>query len=130
MSGGSLLGVMLRLVFSLGIVLALMAFTGRALRNRQLGGGSGGRRNPARIEVLGRQTLGRNVGVAVVRVADRAMLVGVTEGSVRLLTDLPLESFPEPDVETPTTPVTPGFASVPAFLELVRERTVRRNGSP
>jgi flagellar protein FliO/FliZ len=126
-SGGSLFGVLLRLVFSLGVVLALMAFTGRALRNRQLGGGSAGRRNPARIEVLGRQTLGRNVGVAVVRVADRAMLVGVTEGSIQLLTDLPLESFPEPDAE-PAAPATPGFASVPAFLELVRERTVRRSG--
>ena len=130
MSGGSLLGVLLRLVFSLGLVLALMAFTGKALRNRQLGGGStGGRRTAARIEVLGRQTLGRNVGVAVVRVADRAMLVSVTEASVQLLTDLPLDAFPEPDAET-AAPATPGFASVPAFLELVRERTVRRPGGP
>ena len=126
MSGGSLLGVMLRLVFSLGVVLVLMALTGRALRNRQLGVGSVGRRSPARIEVLGRQTLGRNVGVAVVRVADRAMLVGVTEGSVRLLTDLPLESFPEPEVDD--TPAAPGFSSMSGFLELVRERTVRKAG--
>ena len=126
MSGGSLLGVMLRLVFSLGVVLALMAVTGRALRNRQLGVGSGGRRTPARIEVLGRQTLGRNVGVAVVRVADRAMLVGVTEGSIQLLTDLPLDSFPETEVDD--TPATPGFQSMQGFLELVRERTVRKVG--
>ena len=125
MSGGSLLGVLLRLVFSLGLVLALMAFAGRALRNRQLGGGGAGpRRSAARIEVLGRQTLGRNVGVAVVRVADRAMLVSVTEGSVRLLTDLPMESFPE--LEADDTPAAPGFQSMSGFLELVRDRTVRK----
>jgi flagellar protein FliO/FliZ len=76
--------------------------------------------------VLGRQTLGRNVGVAVVRVADRAMLVGVTEGSVRLLTDLPMESFPE--LEADDTPAAPGFQSMQGFLELVRERTVRKVG--
>ncbi len=126
MSGGSLLGVLLRLVFSLGLVLALMAFAGRALRNKQMGGGAGPRRSAARIEVLGRQTLGRNVGVAVVRVADRAMLVGVTEGSVRLLTDLPMESFPE--LEADDTPAAPGFQSMQGFLELVRERTVRKVG--
>lgn len=127
MSGGSLFGVMLRLVFSLGLVLALMALAGRYLRNRQMGIGPGPRRSAAKIEVLGRQTLGRNVGVAVVRVADRAMLVGVTEGSVQLLTDLPLESFPvvEPDETTPA----PSFASVPAFLELLRERTARKGSS-
>ena len=128
MSGGSLFGVLLRLVFSLGVVLALMALAGRALRNRQLGIGPGQRRSSAaKIEVLGRQTLGRNVGVAVVRVADRAMLVGVTEGSVQLLTDLPMESFPvvEPDETAPP----PSFASVPAFLELLRERTVRKGSS-
>jgi flagellar protein FliO/FliZ len=119
---------MLRLVFSLGLVLALMALAGRALRNRQMGIGPGPRRSAAaKIEVLGRQTLGRNVGVAVVRVADRAMLVGVTEGSVQLLTDLPMESFPvvEPDETTPA----PSFASVPAFLEMLRERTVRKGSS-
>jgi flagellar protein FliO/FliZ len=118
---------MLRLVFSLGLVLALMALAGRYLRNRQMGIGAGPRRSAAKIEVLGRQTLGRNVGVAVVRVADRAMLVGVTEGSVQLLTDLPMESFPvvEPDETTPA----PSFASVPAFLELLRERTARKGSS-
>ena len=128
MSGGSLFGVMLRLVFSLGLVLALMALAGRALRNRQMGIGPGPRRSAAaKIEVLGRQTLGRNVGVAVVRVADRAMLIGVTEGSVQLLTDLPMDSFPvvEPDDTAPA----PSFASVPAFLELLRERTARKGSS-
>lgn len=124
MSGGSLLGVLLRLAFSLGLVLGLMALAARALRNRQLGPGTAGRRTSVAIEVLGRQALGRNAGIAVVRVADRAMLVGITESSVSVLTDLAPDAFPEQPAPTPRVPGSPpGWGVV---IEALRERTVRR----
>lgn len=72
----------LRVVFSLGAVLGLMWFIAR-VASRRLGGTSA-----SLVRVVGRQAVGRTASVAVVAVGERMLVVGVTEGGVRLLTEL------------------------------------------
>ena len=51
----------------------------------------GRRRN--RLEVLARQPLGKSASVAVLRVAGRTLLIGVTEHSVQLLSEVDATAF-------------------------------------
>lgn len=75
-----------RLLVSLAAVLGLMWFVGRRVRK----GGKGKTKNTRLIDVLGRQQLSRNSSVAVVRVGEQALIIGVTDGNVNVLgeTDL------------------------------------------
>jgi flagellar protein FliO/FliZ len=79
--------LILRIGFSLLVVLGLMwalaRIARRPLGRRTAGGG-------AALAVLSRTQLSRNAAVAVVKVVDRALIVGITEGQVSLLgeTDL------------------------------------------
>lgn len=77
-----------RLLISLAVVIGLIWMVSRKMR--------GGRRRSLRsdrlIDVLGRQNLTRSSSVAVVRVADRALIVGVTDSSVRVLSDIELDA--------------------------------------
>jgi flagellar protein FliO/FliZ len=78
-------GFAVRIVFSLVVVLALMWALARLARGPlSRGGALGG------LTVVARQQLTRNAGVAVVRLADRGLLLGVTDQQVTLLgeTDL------------------------------------------
>ncbi|MFI5953573.1 flagellar biosynthetic protein FliO [Cryptosporangium sp. NPDC051539] len=79
--------VTLRAVFSLVVVLFLMWGLARLVR-RPLGG-----RATGALAVLARQQLGRASSVAVVKVDDRAVVLGVTEGQVTYLTEAPLAAF-------------------------------------
>jgi flagellar protein FliO/FliZ len=84
------LELVLRLGVALGVVLGLFWLVARA-GARRLGGGS-----RALVRVRGRQALSRTASVAVVEVGTRVLVVGVSDGGVRLLTELdPAE------VETP-----------------------------
>lgn len=87
------------------------------------------------VEVLGRQSLGKNASVSVVRAGGRTLVLGIGESGVTLLTELETE-LEEPEVaETQTTPT---LLSVPTvgvadttdvfknILDQVRERTVRK----
>jgi len=85
----------LRIVFSLLVVLALMWGIAKLVR-RPLGARRGGL-----IDVLGRQQLSRGASVAVVRVADKAMVLGVTDGQVTLLAETDLATVEEYQPETP-----------------------------
>nr|WP_269204801.1 flagellar biosynthetic protein FliO [Motilibacter deserti] len=77
--------MLLRLFLSLGVVIALMWLAAKVLR------GSMGGKNTGALEILARQQLSRGASVSVVRVADRALVVGVTENTVTLLTETDLE---------------------------------------
>jgi flagellar protein FliO/FliZ len=79
-----LIELIVRIGFSLLVVLALMWLLARATRKKV-----GGRHGDA-LSVLSRQSLSRGSSVAIVKVADRALVVGVTENQVTLLgeTDL------------------------------------------
>jgi flagellar biogenesis protein FliO len=72
----------LRVALSLALVLVILWFIARRVNQ----GGAATRRVP--ITVLGRQSLGRRSGLAVVEVAGRTLVVGVSETGVQLLTEL------------------------------------------
>lgn len=72
-----------RVVLSLGVVLGLLWLVARMASAR-----TGGRR-AGLVTVHARQPLGRNAYLSVVTVGDRALLVGVTEHQVNLISELP-----------------------------------------
>jgi flagellar protein FliO/FliZ len=76
-----------RLLLSLSIVLGAMWLLGRWARKRSGRGARGGQV----LSVLARQQVSRNSTVAIVKVVDRAIIVGVTDGQVTLLGDTDLE---------------------------------------
>lgn len=89
-----------RLLLSLCVVLGAMWLLGRWARKRS---GRGGRSGQV-LAVLARQQVSRNSTVAVVKVLDRAIIVGVTDGQVSLLGDTDLEqieALTAPPVRTP-----------------------------
>ncbi|GGK96424.1 hypothetical protein Ppa06_65590 [Planomonospora parontospora subsp. parontospora] len=76
----------LRITFSLLVVLLLVWGLSKVAR-KPLAGRSGGL-----LTVVARQQLSRNSSVAVVRVTDRALVLGVTDGQVTLLAEADLEA--------------------------------------
>ncbi|GAB2629546.1 hypothetical protein Aab01nite_25550 [Paractinoplanes abujensis] len=79
--------IVLRIGFSLFIILGMMWGLARLIRRPLLGRGHG------TLEVLNRQQLSRGAAVAVVKVADRAMILGVTDQQVSLLGEAEVEIF-------------------------------------
>jgi flagellar protein FliO/FliZ len=82
-----------RVVVSLGVVLGLFWMVAR-LGSRKIGG-----RDRSLLRVRSRQALSRGSSLAVVEVGSRVLVVGVSDGGVRLLTELDpfeLETTPGP----------------------------------
>jgi len=81
--------LMLRLVVALASVLGLVWLFSRGMTR-----GRGRRLVPGMTEVVSRQALSRAASVVVVRVGERALVLGVTEQQVSLLTEteLPAEA--------------------------------------
>ncbi len=71
-----------RVVLSLGVVLGLFWMVART-GSRKLGGSDRGL-----VRVRSRQSLSRGSSLAVVEVGSRVLVVGVSDGGVRLLTEL------------------------------------------
>ncbi len=94
----------LRFLLSFAFVIALMWGAARIMRKQVAGRGTGA------LEVLARQAVGRGSAVAVVRVGEQALVVGITEQHVSLLaeTDLALveslNSAPAPAAQVAATP--------------------------
>lgn len=85
----------LRIVFSLLVVLGLMWGLARLARAPMRG------RRGGMVAVLGRQQVSKGAAVAVVRVMDKALVVGVTDAQVTLLCEADLaavEAYSEPTV--------------------------------
>ncbi|HEV7535074.1 MAG TPA: flagellar biosynthetic protein FliO [Acidimicrobiia bacterium] len=133
----SLLALLIRVVVSLGVVLAIMAGTAAVLRRSGLTGTAGpGRRGVRRrpVEVLARHGLSRGASVTVVRLGGRGLVLGVTDHQVTLLTEIDpaeLDAPPDDIAAGPAGPPAPGIGagSLPwkVALEQLRERTVRRS---
>ncbi|GAA4711996.1 hypothetical protein GCM10025782_05130 [Pedococcus ginsenosidimutans] len=87
MSDGSVALAVLRLLVSLGAVLALLVVLARYAAKRGLGGARTGR-GTVSVDVLSRRPLGKSSSVQVVQVGSRVMVLGVTERSVSVLTEL------------------------------------------
>ncbi|HVE26174.1 MAG TPA: flagellar biosynthetic protein FliO [Sporichthya sp.] len=102
--------LLLRVGFSFSLVLLLMWGAARALRNRTAG------RPTDTCEVLARTQLGRGSNVTVLRIGDRALVLGVTERAITQLgepiTDLTAlraeklirEALTPDDLTTPAQP--------------------------
>src|SRR6266513_2035073 len=89
-----MLELVLRIGFSLLVVLGLLWLLAKVAR-RPLAGRSGGA-----LAVLARQQITRGSAVAVVRVFDRALIVGVTDGQVTLLGEADLAALTQPAGES------------------------------
>jgi flagellar protein FliO/FliZ len=134
MGDASTFELVVRLVVSLGVVLALMAGAAMVMRRKGLVSlpSGGGRRRHAPLEVVSRTTLGRSQSLALVRAGDRALVLGVTETSVTLLLDSTAEELDLNTPEAPGTvqPVGAALGGAPsawtAALEALRDRTARR----
>lgn len=134
----SLLALLVRVVVSLGVVLAIMAAAAAVLRRSGVVGAApagkrGMRRRSLPLEVIARHGLSRGSSLAVVRLGERALVLGVTEHQVTLLTEVDpaeLDATPDPD-ELFVGPAGPGTGAgaLPwkVALEQLRERTVRRS---
>ena len=131
MSGSTLL-LFVRLLFSLGVVIMLM--WGAAVFMKRRGIAPGPNRRQARgvqVELLARRPLGRNTSIAVVRVGERALVVGVTDHNVTKLDETSVDDIDLMDDGTTWTVPSGAGLSAPgtawkAMLEQLRNRTVRR----
>lgn len=91
-----------RLLLSLAVVLGLMWLIARRMRR------SGGRaKNGKLIEVLSRQQLTKASSVAVIRILDQALIVGVTDGQVAVLGESDLSAVQQALAAEPARPVRP-----------------------
>jgi flagellar protein FliO/FliZ len=100
----------LRVLLSLACVIALIWYVGRRWGNQ---GRSAGTSREAHVQVVGRQSVGRHSGVAVVAVGARRILVGYGEQQVTLLTELSPVAEVQPSPVVPKAPKAPAKPTVP-----------------
>ena len=96
--------LVIRLVFSLAVVLGMLLLLTRFSAKRFRGGAD------ALVRVVHRQPLSRTSAVAVVTVGSRVLVVGTTEHQVQLLTELDPE-----EIELPSAVSVPASASARAL---------------
>ncbi|WP_433371149.1 FliO/MopB family protein [Actinoplanes sp. CA-142083] len=122
--------LVLRIGFSLFVVLGLMWALARVVR-RPLGAG----RPHGQLAVLNRQQLTRGAAVTVVKVADRAMILGITEQQVSFLGEADIADFEHtPEHRAAATDELPGahpqsggaMRLDKTLLDFLRDRTSRR----
>ena len=119
--------LVLRIGFSLFVVLGLMWALARVVR-RPAGAG----RAHGRLAVLNRQQLTRGAAVTVVRVADRAMILGITDQHVSLLGEAELADFVPPEERRDNVDLPGGHPVATVrrldrrFLDYLRDRTSRQ----
>ncbi|MGZ4472836.1 MAG: FliO/MopB family protein [Nocardioidaceae bacterium] len=82
--------LVVRVTLSLAAVLGLFWLVARGASRRMAGASRGV------VRVRGRQALSRTSSVAVVEVGDRVLVLGVSDGGVRLLTELDPEEVADP----------------------------------
>ncbi|QGG94654.1 flagellar biosynthetic protein FliO [Actinomarinicola tropica] len=126
----NVLELMLRLVISMGLVVAIIVVAAKFVRNRP-GLGLGRTGDGPKVDVLDRTQVGRNASVAVVRVGGRGLVVGVTEQQVTLLAEAPelVVKYEQQEAERTAPPAeqdAPGRTRM-NFVEALREATVRRS---
>ena len=127
-----MIGLLGRLVLSMGVVLAVMALAAKVARNRNIGG-MRTKGKATKIEVLARQNFGKTSSVAVVMAGGKALVLGISDQSVTLLTEADpssIEIAPEPEAHR-TAPLWGGSNARPgltwkAWIEQLRERSTRR----
>ena len=128
MASASTLMLFVRLIMSLAVVIGLMWIAANVLRKRGFAGSAGGRRAPGtQVELVARKPLGRNASIAVVRIGERSIVVGVTDHQV---TNLGEVEFDDIDLNEDANWTAASGPSGPAsawktMLEQMRNRTAR-----
>ena len=100
-SAGSLL---LQLVVGLSVILGIIALAARLLRGR-FNPGRAVARSRSALTVLGKQTLGKGVSVALVQVGERAYVIGVTPSGVSRVGEIDPAELDELHTESPRRPL-------------------------
>lgn len=142
MTDSSTLMLLLRMGFSLLLILAMIGGVARVVKRRgRVGGGAG---DPTTIDVVARRSVGRRSNLLVVRISGRELLVGTSDTTVQLVADLSAPLVPsgsvaaDPVVADVTTPtdvfVLPDISELasnsegaPRLLGAIRDLTVRRS---
>jgi flagellar protein FliO/FliZ len=137
-----MIGLLGRLILSMGVVLGVMVLAAKVVRNRNFAGLRRG--GPTtRIEVLARQPFGKNASVAVVMAAGKALVIGVTESNVTVLAEADPEDLQVEPPQQAAGPISDSNARPMAhwtgqpggdrpaltwktWIEQLRERTLRR----
>ena len=129
MASASTLMLFARLILSLVVVIGLMWVAANVLRKRGFAGVAS-RRGPKgpELELLARRPLGRNASIAVVRVGDRSLVVGVTDHQVTKLGDVEITDIDldEDNTWTVSSGATGSTSAWKTMLEQMRNRTARR----
>jgi flagellar protein FliO/FliZ len=99
----------LRVLCSLTVVFILLWALARLARR-----GTGGH-GAALLTVLARQQLSRSSSVAIVKVADRALVLGVSDAGVSLLADADAHLFEEPAAVDRPSPLAGSLLSADAW---------------
>lgn len=108
-----------RLLISLAAVLGLIWLVARKFR-----GGAGRKtRSHKLIDVLGRQNLTRSSSMAVVRVGGKALIVGITDASVRVLGNIELDAIEQNQTDNEPEP------NRPSVRESLRNAVAGRSGA-
>jgi flagellar biosynthetic protein FliO len=116
--------IFLRMVLSLCAVLALMVGV-MYLVKRFLVTGAGPARMPVPVELLGKRSLQPKTSIAVVRVAGKVLVLGLSEHGVQTLTELTNEEL---QASLPVTSAGPGQPFSAYLQETLR--TIRRGQKP
>ena len=128
MGSASTLILFARLLLSLGIVIGLMWIAANVLRKRGFAGTTS-RRGPRgpQLELVARKPLGRNASIAVVRVGDRSLVVGVTDHQVTNLGEVDDTGIDLDEDSTWTVSSGPNGppSAWKTMLDQMRNRTVR-----
>jgi flagellar protein FliO/FliZ len=129
---GEVLGMFMRLVFSLGTVIGLMWMAAHFLKKRGLGPSAKRAGAGVQVELLARRTMARNASIAVVRVGDRSMVVGITDHFITKLDDADVDEVDLNDAGANWTApagesanVTPGNPWK-TMLDQLRDKTTRK----
>ena len=86
--------LVIRLVFSLAVVVGLLLLLARLSANRFRGS------TGAFVRVVHRQTLSRSSALAVVTVGSRVLVLGTTDQQVQLLTELDADELDLPELDS------------------------------
>jgi flagellar protein FliO/FliZ len=131
---GEVLGMFVRLVFSLGVVIGLMWLAAHMLKRRGIGPTNRRPGAGVQVELLARRTMARNASIAVVRVGDRSMVVGITDHFITKLDEANIQEVVDIQDAGTTRTVPAGDGSSPkvtpgnpwkTMLDQLRDKTAR-----
>lgn len=115
MSGANFL-LLVRLGFSLSLVFGLMWLAGRVLKGRTP---MAARRGQDHVEVIERKALSRTSSIAVVRVGEQVLALGVSDTNVTVLSEMDLaagEASIATSLDTDSATAEPAAAALAANL--------------